>query len=476
MPAGAATASAAAPEARPKPNFESSWPVIRTRGCGPRRPGVTRTRSRRRPPDAGADSQPGGRAGRSRRRSRRRSGRRRRRAPARARRRTCCCRGAPAAPPGTPAARATCELAAGRHVEAHALLVGQSGPWPCTGRPWRRRPRRRPKPATRLPAARAAGAPRRRRTAACPPRRPARPGRPRRRASRPSATDRGVSGSRLATGSGPSAGPGAAPGRDAARAAARHIDSGAATPSRPRPMASPIRAASTSHSRAWRQLVGATSSAEHPAVVVEAVERAGQPPHPGRDLVRRPLAAAASATTSGSSDEAAQQLELALVDEQGQVDLARAGRRSMPRSAAARSIDGDAGVRVLHVVDGVLHRLAPRRRRGRASSPGRCELTGESSRVASGPMLVDERRRASTKLPARFDIAAAPTSETIWPSRISSRSGSTPRACDAGLQAGDLAVVVGAEDVDHPVEPADQELVAVVGEVAGRGRWRRRRT
>ena len=38
---------------------------------------------------------------------------------------------------------------------------------------------------------------------------------------------------------------------------------------------------------------------------------------------------------------------------------------------------------------------------------------------------------------------------------------------DAGPQAGHLAVVVGTEDVDDPVEPADQELVAVVGEVTG---------
>src|SRR5690606_27169154 len=38
---------------------------------------------------------------------------------------------------------------------------------------------------------------------------------------------------------------------------------------------------------------------------------------------------------------------------------------------------------------------------------------------------------------------------------------------DAGLQAGHLALVVGAPDVDDPVEAPDQELVAVVGDVAG---------
>ena len=38
---------------------------------------------------------------------------------------------------------------------------------------------------------------------------------------------------------------------------------------------------------------------------------------------------------------------------------------------------------------------------------------------------------------------------------------------DPGHQAGHLAMVVGAEHVDHPVESADQELVAVIGEVAG---------
>ena len=38
---------------------------------------------------------------------------------------------------------------------------------------------------------------------------------------------------------------------------------------------------------------------------------------------------------------------------------------------------------------------------------------------------------------------------------------------DAGLQAGHLAVVVGPEHVDDPVEPPHQELVAVIGQVAG---------
>ena len=37
---------------------------------------------------------------------------------------------------------------------------------------------------------------------------------------------------------------------------------------------------------------------------------------------------------------------------------------------------------------------------------------------------------------------------------------------DAGLQAGDLAVVVRAEYVDHTIEPTNKELVAVVGEIA----------
>ena len=38
---------------------------------------------------------------------------------------------------------------------------------------------------------------------------------------------------------------------------------------------------------------------------------------------------------------------------------------------------------------------------------------------------------------------------------------------DTRLEAGHLAVVVGSPHVDHPVEPADQELVPVVREVAG---------
>ena len=62
---------------------------------------------------------------------------------------------------------------------------GPDGPWPGTGRPWWRRPRRHPRP--RPPRGRRdAGGPRRRRTAACRTPRPARAGRRRRRGGGPS--------------------------------------------------------------------------------------------------------------------------------------------------------------------------------------------------------------------------------------------------------------------------------------------------
>ena len=46
-------------------------------------------------------------------------------------------------------------------------------------------------------------------------------------------------------------------------------------------MASPMRAASTSHSRAWAR-AGIDVVGQDRAVVVEAVEAAGQAAHPGR--------------------------------------------------------------------------------------------------------------------------------------------------------------------------------------------------
>ena len=73
-------------------------------------------------------------------------------------------------------------------------------------------------------------------------------------------------------------------------------------------------------------------------------------------------------------------------------------------------------------------------------------------------------------LPARLPIltASSPSIERDHLAQLDlETAGIDPEGLDTGHQAGHLAVVVGAEHVDHPVEPPDQELVAVVGQVAG---------
>ena len=85
-------------------------------------------------------------------------------------------------------------------------------------------------------------------------------------------------------------------------------------------MARPISAASTSHSRAWVSS-GGDVVAQHVAVVVEAVDGAGQLTHPGGDAVRGAVGAGRGQHV-GQRGQAAQHVELALVDEQAQVDLA----------------------------------------------------------------------------------------------------------------------------------------------------------
>ena len=80
---------------------------------------------------------------------------------------------------GTPAARATWQLAARRARRGTCPPRGPAGPWPGTRTPWWRRPRRRPRPPP-PPGRRDAGGPRRRRTAACRTPRPGRAGRRRR--------------------------------------------------------------------------------------------------------------------------------------------------------------------------------------------------------------------------------------------------------------------------------------------------------
>ena len=89
------------------------------------------------------------------------------------------------------------------------------------------------------------------------------------------------------------------------------------------------------------------------------------------------------------------------------------------------------------------------------------------SRAASAPDLVEDvgaarrcRRRAW-----RSRTGSPPLSRlTSWMIAHSSSSGSWPSACMAAFMRGDVAVVVGAPDVDQQVE-APGELVAVVGDV-----------
>ena len=70
------------------------------------------------------------------------------------------------------------------------------------------------------------------------------------------------------------------------------------------------------------------------------------------------------------------------------------------------------------------------------------------------------------KFPARLDIRRADQVDELSEPYLQPVA-VDPEGRDAGLEAGDLAVVVGTEDVDHPVELADEELVTVVGEIAG---------
>ena len=94
---------------------------------------------------------------------------------------------------------------------------------------------------------------------------------------------------------------------------------------------------------------------DHPAVAVEAVERLGEVAHPRGDAVR-----CAQRGRLGEHArvrrERAEELELALVHERRErrVEHRQSRDAHLDRLATDRR---DAGVRVLHVVDGILHRL-----------------------------------------------------------------------------------------------------------------------
>ena len=121
-------------------------------------------------------------------------------------------------------------------------------------------------------------------------------------------------------------------------------------------------------------------------------------------------------------------------------------------------------MRVLHVVDGVLHRLpahgvevdgrrlvdrAHQREQARRVGPDGVDQLVERH-VLARPFrhpTADERDEL-----AEFDLQ---------PARVDAERG------DAGPQTRHLAVVVGAEDVDHAIEPPGEELVPVIGDVPG---------
>ena len=231
-------------------------------------------------------------------------------------------------------------------------------------------------------------------------------------------------------------------------------------------MARPMRAASTSHRRAWAScrvhVVG-----QDRAVVVEAVEAGGQAADPGGDLGRGPVDGRVGHHL-GQLLEAADELELALVGEEREVDL---GQRA-PRHAA---LEQPCGRRRRSG-----HWPSARRRPG---SPSTARVTEARSkvvawsrevirlrmRVASGPMsATSESRRDGVAGPLAHlhRLVAVDQRDHLAELDLEAARVDAQRL-DAGRQAGHLAVVVGAEDVDHPVEAADEELVAVVGEVAG---------
>ena len=129
-----------------------------------------------------------------------------------------------------------------------------------------------------------------------------------------------------------------------------------------------------------------------------------------------------------------------------------------PRSAALRRMRAQPRVGVLHVEDRVVARSAgsTRRRRGRAASrPGSVPARSAPRRRRSA----STRSSRVTSVPARLLIrSGSPSREEVDELADQHlevvRAGSSPSAGRHRLQPADVAVVVGAEQVDAPVEPA----------------------
>ena len=177
--------------------------------------------------------------------------------------------------------------------------------------------------------------------------------------------------------------------------------------------------------------------------------------------------AAASATTSGYAASAREQLELTIVRERREVGLEDRKARDAALCGAAPD-RRDAGVRVLHVVDGVLHRL----RRDEVEVEGLLRVDalqeeGEARDV--GIDLVEdvgERDDGAGALRQPHQLAAALEFHELAEQHLG-LGGWVAECLHPGLQRLHLAVVVGAPDVDE-VLPAPRELVAVVGDVGER--------
>ena len=252
---------------------------------------------------------------------------------------------------GHPGGEGDVELAAGGHVEVQPLLVGEAGHRPAEerlrgvggavgervdGLP-------APGPQVRLVVdeQRRAELGRRARAVEQPP-----------IASQPSSPTAAVSGSRCR-------------GQRAGHCTAQSIRSGADTPSRSRPIAqADARRLDQPQPRLGE--LGRDARRHHVAVVVEAVDRAGELAHPRRDPVRRPVGdgerrprrAARDSDRSTSSSRSWMSSAEVDVGERPALD-ARLGRPPVDA--------GDPGVGHLHVEDRVVHRLLRRARRGRRS-------------------------------------------------------------------------------------------------------------
>ena len=202
------------------------------------------------------------------------------------------------------------------------------------------------------------------------------------------------------------------------------------------------------------------------AVVIEAVETGGQAPDPGGDLGRRPVEGGAG-HHFGKLLEAADELELALVGEKGEVDGGER-RPGHPELVSLAAHPTDAGTGHLDVEDRVLHRLLPHHRQVEgAGLVERCHQAQDAGGV--GADVGDQRvERDGVAGPLPHLHGGVPIHQRhhlseldLEPSRVDAER------LDPSHQTGHLPVMVGAEHVDHPVEATDEELVTVVGEVPG---------